>query len=74
MYYHTGITRFVKRDVALPHAVIVTIRDNGDSMRVLLYPCCTTVTGWWVYLAWNRNDTNTSTGMKNSKTTNNEQV
>ena len=28
-----------------PHLVIVTIRDNEDYIRVLLYPYYTTITG-----------------------------
>ena len=33
-----------------PHAVIVTIRDNRDCIRVLLYSYYTTITGWGVLL------------------------
>ena len=33
-----------------PHPVIVTIRDNRDYMRVLLYSYYTTSTGWGVLL------------------------
>ena len=29
-----------------PHPVIVTIMDNKDYSRVLLYSCYTTITGW----------------------------
>ena len=33
-----------------PHAVIVTIMDNTDYIRVLFYSYCTTVIGWGVLL------------------------
>ena len=33
-----------------PHPVIVAIRDNKDSVRVLLYSYDTTITGWGVLL------------------------
>ena len=33
-----------------PHAVIVTMRDNRDYIRVLLYSYYTTITGWGVLL------------------------
>ena len=33
-----------------PHPVIVTIGDNRDSIRVLLYSYYTTITGWGVLL------------------------
>ena len=33
-----------------PHPVIVTIRDNRDYIRVLLYSYYTTITGWGVLL------------------------
>ena len=33
-----------------PHPVIVTIRDDRDYIRVLLYSCYTTITGWGVLL------------------------
>ena len=33
-----------------PHPVIVTIRDNKDYIRVLLYSYYTTITGWGVLL------------------------
>ena len=33
-----------------PHPVIVTIRDNKDYIRVLLYSSYTTITGWGVLL------------------------
>ena len=33
-----------------PHPVIVTIRDNRDYIRVLLYSSYTTITGWGVLL------------------------
>ena len=33
-----------------PHPVIVTIRDNRDCIRVLLYSYYTTITGWGVLL------------------------
>ena len=36
-----------------PHPVIVTIRDNGDYIRVLIYSCYTTITGWGVLLTYN---------------------
>ena len=29
-----------------PHPVIVTIRDNKEYIRVRLYSCYTTITGW----------------------------
>ena len=29
-----------------PHPVIVTLRDNTDYIRVLVYSCYTTITGW----------------------------
>ena len=32
-----------------PHPVIVTIGDNKDYTRVLLYSYCTTITGWGVF-------------------------
>ena len=32
-----------------PHPVIVTIGDNRDYIRVLLYSYYTTITGWWLY-------------------------
>ena len=35
-----------------PHPVIVTIRDNRDYIRVLLYSYYTTVTGWGVLLTY----------------------
>ena len=35
-----------------PHPVIVAIRDNKDSIRVLLYSYYTTVTGWGVLLVY----------------------
>ena len=33
-----------------PHPVIVTIMDNEDCIRVLLYSHYTTITGWGVHL------------------------
>ena len=33
-----------------PHPAIVTIMDNKDSIRVLLYSYYTTITGWGVLL------------------------
>ena len=33
-----------------PHPVIVTVRDNRDYIRVLLYFYYTTITGWGVLL------------------------
>ena len=33
-----------------PHPVIVTIRDNKDSIRVLLYSAYTTITVWGVLI------------------------
>ena len=33
-----------------PHPVIVTIRDNRDYIKVLLYSYYTTITGWGVLL------------------------
>ena len=33
-----------------PHPVIVTIRDNRDYIRVLLYSCYSTITGWGGFL------------------------
>ena len=33
-----------------PHPVIVTIRDNKDYIKVLLYSYYTTITGWGVLL------------------------
>ena len=33
-----------------PHPVIVTIRDNKEYIRVLLYSYYTTITGWGVLL------------------------
>ena len=33
-----------------PHPVIVTIRDNWDDIRVLVYSRYTTTTGWGVHL------------------------
>ena len=33
-----------------PHPVIVTIMDNRDCIRVLVYPYYTTITGWGVLL------------------------
>ena len=35
-----------------PHPVIVTIRDNRDYIRVLLYSYYTTITGWGVLLTY----------------------
>ena len=35
-----------------PHPVIVTIRDNKDYIRVLLYSYYTTITGWGVLLIY----------------------
>ena len=35
-----------------PHPVIVTIRDTGDYIRVLLYSYHTTITGWGVLLKY----------------------
>ena len=35
-----------------PHPVIVTIRDNRDYIRVLLYSYYTTITGWGVLLMY----------------------
>ena len=35
-----------------PHPVIVTIGDNRDHIRVLLYSCYTTITGWGVLLIY----------------------
>ena len=35
-----------------PHPVIVTIRDNRDYIRVLLYSSYTTITGWGVLLSY----------------------
>ena len=35
-----------------PHPVIVTIGENGDNIRVLLYSYYTTITGWGVLLAY----------------------
>ena len=40
-------TRYVRWT---PHPVIVTIRDNRDYIRVLLYSYYTTITGWGVLL------------------------
>ena len=36
-----------------PHPVIVTIMDNEDYIRVLLYSYYTTITGWGVLLTLN---------------------
>ena len=33
-----------------PHSVIVTLKDNGDYIRVLLYSRDTTITGWKLLL------------------------
>ena len=33
-----------------PHPVIVTIKDNRDDIRILLYSYYTTITGWGVLL------------------------
>ena len=38
-----------------PHPVIVTIRNNRDYIRVLLYSCCTAITGWGVPLSYHVN-------------------
>ena len=38
-----------------PHPVIVTIRDNKDYMKVLLYSSYTTITGWEVLLMYKDN-------------------
>ena len=35
-----------------PHPVIVTIRENRDYIRVLLYSYYTTITGWGVLLIY----------------------
>ena len=35
------------------HPVIVTMGDNRDYIRVLLYSYCTTITGWGVLLMSN---------------------
>ena len=35
-----------------PHSVIVTIGDNRDYIRVLLYAYYTTITGWGVLLRY----------------------
>ena len=35
-----------------PHPVIVTIRDNGDYIGVLLCSYYTTITGWGVLLSY----------------------
>ena len=35
-----------------PHPVLVTIRDNRDYIRVLLYSYYTTITGWGVLLRY----------------------
>ena len=35
-----------------PHPVIVTIRDNRDYIRVLLYSYYATITGWGVLLTY----------------------
>ena len=35
-----------------PHPVIVTIRDNANYIRVLLYSYYTTITGWGVLLMY----------------------
>ena len=35
-----------------PHPVTVTIRDNRDYIRVLLYSYYTTITGWGVLLRY----------------------
>ena len=35
-----------------PHPVIVTIRDNRDHIRVLLYSYHTTIAGWGVLLKY----------------------
>ena len=35
-----------------PHPVIVTIMDNKDNIRVLLYSYYTTITGWGVLLMY----------------------
>ena len=37
----------------LPHAVILTIRDNKDYIRVLSFSYHTTITGWGVPLTLN---------------------
>ena len=36
-----------------PHQGIVTTRDSGDCIRVLLYSYYSTVTGWGVHLKSN---------------------
>ena len=43
-HHHWGYVRWT------PHPVIVTIRDNRDYIRVLLYSYYTTMTGWGVLL------------------------
>ena len=35
-----------------PRPVIVTIRDNSDYIRVLMYSYYTTITGWGVLLSY----------------------
>ena len=39
-----------------PHPVIVTIGDNRAYIRVLLYSCYTTITGWGVLLRYHPNN------------------
>ena len=45
--YRLGFRVYVR---CTPHPVIVTIGDNRDYIRVLLYSYYTTITGWGVLL------------------------
>ena len=41
-----------KFEIVETHPVIVTIRDNRDYIRVLLYSYYTTIAGWGVLLVY----------------------
>ena len=44
-----GVRVFIR---CTPHPVIVTIRDNRDDIRDLIYSYYTTITGWGVLLSY----------------------
>ena len=48
-----------------PHPVIVTIMDNRDYIRVLLYSDYTTITGWGVLLRYSLKECGTSFAVLN---------
>ena len=45
-----------------PHPLMVTIRDNEEYIRVLLYSYYTTITGWGVFLTFHPNNPREESG------------